>query len=80
MAEIVQGAYHPQSYSLETVNLITASGELDIKLLVTSFSFFEDIYSYSVSGSIDIVDSYGYMQLLKIRGNEFIQIDLRKYY
>lgn len=79
MAEIVQGAYHPQSYSLETVNLITASGELDIKLLVTSFSFFEDIYSYSVSGSIDIVDSYGYMQLLKIRGNEFIQIDLRKY-
>jgi len=79
MADLFQGAYHPQSYSLQAANLITGSGEIDIKLLVTSFSFFEDIYSYSVSGSIDIVDSYGYIELLKVRGNEFIQIDLRKY-
>ena len=77
--ETPNGAYYQQDFSLESVDIITNSGEtVKLKNLVTELSFFEDIYSFSVSGHVILRDAVGLIEKLSLDGNEFIQITYGK--
>lgn len=73
------GAYYPQDYSIQTLNLLTASGQrFELKRLLVELSYFEDIYSFVTSGYITLVDSQGFLELFQLSGNEFIEINFGK--
>jgi hypothetical protein len=73
------GAYYPQDYSLETLNFLTGSGQrFEMKKLLLELSYYEDIYSFSVSGYVTIIDAQGFVELLDLTGNEFIEINFGK--
>jgi hypothetical protein len=73
------GAYFPQDYSLESLNFLTGSGQrFDIKKVFVELSYYEDIYSFAVSGYATIVDAQGFIELLQLTGNEFIEISFSK--
>jgi hypothetical protein len=88
MAEIEQnqynqvenpGAYYPQDYSLQTINFLTASGQrFDMKKILLEMSYYEDIYSFCVSGYITVIDAQGFVELLELTGNEFVEINFSK--
>lgn len=88
MAEIEQqtytqvenpGAYYPQDYSLKTLNFLTGSGQrFEMKKLLLELSYYEDIYSFAVSGYVTIIDAQGFIELLELTGNEFIEINFGK--
>ena len=88
MAEIEQnfnsqienpGAYYPQDYSLESIVFLTGSGQrFDLKKIFTEISYFEDIYSFAVSGYVTIVDAQGFIEILQLTGNEFVEIIFAK--
>ena len=73
------GAYYPQDYSLESINFLTGSGQrFEMKKMLLELSYYEDIYSFSVSGYLTITDAQGYIELLDLTGNEFIEIIFAK--
>ena len=73
------GAYYPPDFSLKTLNFLTASGQkIELRQLLVELSYYEDIYSFAASGYITINDAQGFIELLQLTGNEFIQIDFGK--
>lgn len=73
------GSYYPQDYSLESINFLTGSGErFDMKDIFIEISYYEDIYSFAVSGYVTIIDAQGYIELLDLTGNEFIELKFGK--
>jgi hypothetical protein len=69
-------AYGPESASVDEMTLITASGqEIDLKKMIIEFSYFEDIYSFVVSGSVSIRDGQGLIERWQITGGEFLNVD-----
>lgn len=73
------GAYYPQDFSLKTLNFLTASGQrIEIKKLLVEFSYYEDIYSFVTSGYITLVDAQGFIELMRLTGNEFIEVNFGK--
>lgn len=73
------GAYYPQDFSLKTLNFLTASGQrIELRQLLVELSYYEDIYSFSSSGYITITDAQGFIELLQLTGNEFIEINFGK--
>lgn len=75
-----KGVIQPQDYAIKTLNFLTASGQrTEIKKLMISLDYYEDIYSFVTSGSITILDGQGFPELLQLTGNEFIEINFGKY-
>ncbi len=73
------GAYYPQDFSIQTLNLLTASGQrFELKKLLVELSYYEDIYSFVTSGYITLVDAQGFLELFQLSGNEFIEINFGK--
>jgi len=73
------GAYGPQDYSLKTLNFLTAGGQrIELKKLLVELSYYEDIYSFAVSGYITLVDAQGFIELMRITGNEYIEVNFGK--
>ncbi len=73
------GAYYPQDFSLQTLNLLTASGQrFELKKLLVELSYYEDIYSFVTSGYITLIDAQGFLELFQLSGNEFIEINFGK--
>lgn len=73
------GVYGPQDYSLQSLNFISSSGpKIDLRKLMVEFSFYEDLYAFSVSGSVTIKDAQGFIELLSLTGNEYIEVDFGK--
>lgn len=73
------GAYYQQDFDLEAVDITTNTGKVvKLRNLVTELSFFEDIYSFSVSGYVILRDAIGLIEKLSLDGNEFIQITYGK--
>jgi hypothetical protein len=73
------GAYYPQDFSLKTLNFLTASGQrIEIKKLLVEMSYYEDIYSFVTSGYITLVDAQGFIELMRLTGNEFIEVNFGK--
>ena len=73
------GFYGPQDISIDKLNIITASGdEADVKKLLIEFSYYEDIYSFVVSGYIILRDAVGLVEKLQLTGKEYIRITFGK--
>jgi hypothetical protein len=73
------GVFYPQDFSLKTLNFLTASGQrIEIKKLLVEMSYYEDIYSFSASGYITLMDAQGFIELMRLTGNEFIEINFGK--
>jgi hypothetical protein len=73
------GAYYPQDFSIQTLNLLTASGQrFELKKLLVELSYYEDIYSFVTSGYITLVDAQGFLEMFQLSGNEFIEINFGK--
>jgi hypothetical protein len=73
------GAYFPQDYYLETLNFLTANGNrMELRKIFRELSYYEDIYTFVVSGYIKIEDSQGFIESLQLTGNEFIEINFGK--
>ena len=52
---------NPQDFNLEYLILNTSKGRWDLKPLLVEFSYYEDIFSFSVSGSLTVRDALGYI-------------------
>lgn len=87
MAEIDQqfgvvenpGAYYAQDYSLNKLNILTSSGQtFEMKKLLVELSYYEDIYSFCVSGYVTLHDAQGFIERLNFSGNEFLELNFGK--
>lgn len=67
-------AYYPQSASVDELRIFASTGEFDVTKLLTELSFFEDMYSFVVSGYIILRDGVGLVEKLQLSGKEQIQI------
>jgi len=73
------GVYYPQDFSLKTLNFLTSNGQkIDMRKIMVDMSYYEDIYTFAASGYISIVDAQGFIELLQLTGNEFVEIDFGK--
>jgi hypothetical protein len=73
------GAIYSQDFSLNTLNILTAAGQkFEMRKLLVEFSFYEDLYSFCVSGHLTLKDGQGFIESLQLQGNEFIEIDFGK--
>ena len=73
------GAYFTQDYSLKTLNILTASGQrFEMRKLMIELSYYEDIYTFSTSGYVTIRDSQGFIESLRLTGNEYIEVNFGK--
>jgi hypothetical protein len=88
MAEIEQpnstptenpGVFYTQDFSLDTLNFLTSSGQsFDLRKLLVELCYYEDIYSFSVSGYLTVQDGQGFIQLLQLTGNQFLELEFGK--
>lgn len=88
MAEIEQtystptenpGVFYTQDFSLDTLNFLTSSGQsFDLRKLLVELCYYEDIYSFSVSGYLTVQDGQGFIQLLQLTGNQFLELNFGK--
>jgi hypothetical protein len=67
-------AFYPQSASVDELRIFASTGEFDVTKLFTELSFFEDMYSFVVSGYVIIRDGVGLVEKLQLSGKEEIQI------
>lgn len=75
----VVGPSYPEDYSLNTLNFITSVGnKINILPLLSGLSVYEDLYSFSLSGHITLIDAQGFMESLKLTGNEFLEVEFGK--
>jgi hypothetical protein len=73
------GVYYPQDYSINTLNFVTAANQkFEIKKLVAEMSYYEDIYTFSVSGYVTLTDAQGFIELFQLTGNEYLEFDFGK--
>jgi hypothetical protein len=73
------GISYPQDYWLESLIFVTSSGsKIDLKQLLVEFSYYEDIYSFTTSGHITILDAKGFLEVFKLTGNEFLEVNFGK--
>ena len=75
-----KGVIGPQDYAIKTLNILLSNGQkFDLKKLMISLDYYEDIYSFVTSGSLTILDAQGIPELMQLTGNEFIEINFGKY-
>lgn len=72
--------YNNQSAYVSECKITLPSGQTeDLKNLLIEISYFEDIYSFSVSGYLMIRDGIGLIDLLQLQGSEAITLHFDKY-
>jgi len=73
------GVSYPQDYSLNTLNFLSSNGQrTELKKLLITMSYYEDIFSFVTSGSITVLDAQGFIEALQLTGNEFLEINFGK--
>jgi hypothetical protein len=73
------GAYYTQDFTLKTLNILTAAGQrFEMKKLLVELSYYEDLYSFVISGYIILKDAQGFIESLQLTGNEFIEVSFGK--
>ena len=73
------GAYYPQDFSLESINILTSSGQpFEMKQMLVELSYFEDMFKPATTGHILINDSIGFINNLKMNGTEKIRLEFNK--
>lgn len=71
-------AYYPQDVNVEKIRIFSAKGNFDVSKLLVEMSFFEDMYSFVVSGYILLRDGRGIVEKLQLSGKEDIEIAFGK--
>ena len=73
------GVTYPQDYSLKALTLLTPSiGAFDLKASFIEMSYFEDIFSNTVTGRLIISESEGFIEKFHLTGNEYIRVIFTK--
>ena len=73
------GVFYTQDYSLDKLNFITAGGQIfDLTKLLVELCYYEDLYSFSVSGYLTVQDGQGFVELLQMSGNQFLELQFGK--
>jgi hypothetical protein len=73
------GIFYPQDYSLEKLNFINSNGQtFNMKNAMVEMSYYEDIYSFCVSGSLTVRDAQGFIELFQLSGSEYMEINFGK--
>ena len=68
--------FYPEGAAVDKLVLITTSGEeVDLKLQMVELNYYEDIYSFAVSGSVSLRDGQALVELYQLCGNEFLDIE-----
>jgi len=71
--------HYALDYSIQELNILTANGQkFNFRQLMTSISYYEDIYSFVTSGTLSVTDAQGFVESFQLTGNEFIEITLGK--
>lgn len=74
-----KGIYFAQDYSVNSLKLILSDGkEFELKKIFVELSYYEDIYSFVVSGHVTILDSQGFSETLALSGNSFLEVNISK--
>ena len=70
------GLYYSQSASINELTIISHTGqEILVQKLATEISYFEDLYSFSVSGSVTLYDGQGLLQKFQLLGYEYLRMN-----
>jgi hypothetical protein len=73
------GVFYTQDYCLDTLNFLIASGQkFNLKKLLIELCYYEDLYSFSVSGYLTVQDAQGFVELLQLTGNQFLELEFGK--
>ena len=73
------GVYFPQDYYLTTLNFLSANGQrTELKKIMRELSYYEDIYTFAISGYIKIEDAQGFIESLQLTGNEYLEVNFGK--
>lgn len=73
------GLYYPQDFYLKSLNLLVANGnKIELRKVAREISYYEDIYTFVVSGYIKIEDSQGLLESLQLTGNEYLEVNFNK--
>lgn len=68
--------YFAQYGAVDAIDIVTASGELwPLKALMIELSYYEDIYSFAISGYVTLKDAFGVVERLRLSGHETLYID-----
>jgi hypothetical protein len=73
------GVFYTQDFSLDTINFLTSSGQtFDLRKLLVELCYYEDLYSFSISGYLTVQDGQGFVQLMQLSGNQFLELNFGK--
>ena len=72
------GISYPQDFYINKLNLITSSGAIELKKVLVELSYYEDLFSFVVSGHLSVVDGQGFIEILQLDGNEFLEMEFSK--
>ena len=68
--------YYPEGASVDKLILYANDGrEIELKKMLIEFNYYEDIYSFVVSGSVSLRDGQGLVETFQLTGNEFLEVD-----
>jgi hypothetical protein len=71
--------YQPQDGAIDDLSIVLINGQtVNIKNILIELSFFEDLFSFSISGYATIRDANGLIEALKLTGQEDIKINFGK--
>ena len=71
---LTPGIRAPQNYAVASLNIIAATGVMDLKLIAAELSYQEDLFNNTASGYLLVTDSMNYIQALNLNGNEYLQM------
>lgn len=65
--------------AIKSCKIFATSGQaVDFKNLIAEFSYFEDIFSFGISGHMLINDSMGYINIMQLHGEERLLLEFTK--
>ena len=72
------GVTYAQDYSLKNLVLLSSLGSYDVKPSLVEMSYFEDIFSNTVTGRMIISEAEGFIEKFHLSGNEYIRTTFTK--
>ena len=72
------GITYAQDYSLKNLVLLSSLGSYDVKPSLVEMSYFEDIFSNTVTGRMIISEAEGFIEKFHLSGNEYIRTTFTK--
>ena len=71
--------FYPSDYKINYFNLVAQNkSPLDITNLIVELSYFEDLFSFSVTGYVVLRDAAGVIEVKNMLGNEYFEANFGK--